>query len=256
MHITFDYMAVGVILFALATFAISTMFPVLSSSLTGIKEEQLQPVVEKTMTKICSTPGSPEDWGTAYTINENGDNDTLIVEELKGFGLARFLNGEALSEVLDKDKLLRLVPTTSTGQENLLYVEPSKVADLLGLTWDGTNLKYGFYLELKQALNLTATPSKWYTKKEGIYQHSFPYAFDLSVRNSDGVAAAGSSIKCTYLVFWLSGNEFNYSYLVKDTVADWEGRALVEFDPSQLRPCLIRVPTIPSSLSHMPSTLE
>lgn len=234
MHITFDYMAVGVILFALATFAVSTMFPVLSSSLTGIKEEQLQPVAEKTTTKICSTPGSPENWGTAYTIIENGDNDTLLIEELKGFGLARFINGETLSEVLDKDKLLRLVPTTSTGQENLLYLEPQKVADLLGLTWDGTNLKYGFHLELKQALNLTATPNKWYTKKEGKYQHSFPYAFELRVRNSDEVAAAGSSIKCTYVVFWLSRNEFNYSYLVKDAVADWEGRALVEFDSSQI----------------------
>ena len=230
MHITFDYLAVGVILFALATFAISTMFPVLNSSLTGVKEEQLQPVAEKTMTKLCSTPGKPENWGTAYEMIENGDNDTLVIEGLKGFGLARFSNGEVLPEELDADKVLRLVPTTSTGGENLLYVDPLQVADLLGLTWDGAHLKYGFYLELRQALNLTATPIKWYVKG----QKSFPYAFDLNVKNSEGVAAAGSTLKCTYVVFWMNGNDLNYSYLVSETVADWEGHASVEYNVNQV----------------------
>lgn len=227
MHITFDYLAVGVILFALATFAVSTMLPVISSSLTGIKEEQLQPVAERTMVKICSAPGSPEDWGKAYHIDENGN---LVISELQGFGLARFFNNEVLPEVLDMDKVLRLVPTTSTGGENPLYLEPSKVADLLGLTLDSVHLKYGFYLSLRQALNISVSPSKWYVKGSV----RFPYAFEFSVKNSEGMAAAGSNIRCTYVVFWKAGDEFNFSCFVKELKADWEGRAYVEFDYNQI----------------------
>jgi hypothetical protein len=221
MHITLDYLVVGLIIIIVLAFSANSIFSLTSVNLQHVQEEQLNPLAERLLDKILLTPGEPLDWGNIYKYDE---------DDITGFGLAYMKNGVINPYVLDPDKTSRIT-------HPVFQLSPERISRLLSLTWDGRNFKYGFRLRITPALNITITPDE--NKYIRVGSDILYTAFNIAVKSYDGYPAANSGIKAIYLAAKINEGkeEADYSLARIKTIADWSGKSYLEFkvDSSSFR---------------------
>jgi len=208
MHITLDYLVVGLIIIIVLAFSANSIFSLTSVNLQHVQEEQLNPLAERLLDKILLTPGEPLNWEDIYNYPDE--------EDITGFGLGYIKKQDQLMfidpYVLDLNKVSRM---------SIIDFQPSpnRILKILGLTWDGEHPKYGFRLRIAPALNITITPTE--------YIGQAPAVFNISVKSYDGYPAANAKVKAIYLVMQMKkkGNEEEVIPWRSSTtlLANWRG---------------------------------
>ncbi len=116
MHVNFEYILAGLMIFLILTMTELTMFTIMSQQLTALEQESGYTMADRVLDALLLSPGDPPDWG----CNLSKDPISLGLADQNSLRVY----------VLDPYKVVRLYEN-STG-----YISPAKARSLLGLRRD------------------------------------------------------------------------------------------------------------------------
>ncbi len=209
MHVTLEYLAIGVMLVLFISVAFNVVNDVVKQ-LEHVREEQLYTVAERIMDKILLTPGYPLDWGRDFT------------NEITDFGLA--LYGARSPYELDPDKVMRLANLTTLP--NPLLVNSTEIAELLGIKDE-----YGFCLEMHPLLSHEVEVLDHYPTP-GAITPDLPSRINVSLFNWYGVRVPGANVTGIYVLtrVWPGSEEIDYEVLVESCVTNARGFCILDYE--------------------------
>jgi hypothetical protein len=212
-----DNLFAVIILFFIVSVGLLFLYPLFYVPNTEAKEHQLEDVAVATFNKIVSTTGTPQDWGSALSINASN---------LKAFGFAKA--NASIPYTLDLNKILRITNSSSFPMPSTAYIDSETVAKLLGLR--GEN-RYEFSITITPALNISYTPLNSFNVGSQGNPEYIPTEFKVKVINYAGKPAANANVTITYVLVIVKNNGQNdvYSYNVTSVTAltDWNGETTI-----------------------------
>ncbi|MEM2136638.1 MAG: hypothetical protein QXI93_01635 [Candidatus Methanomethylicia archaeon] len=189
-------------LFVLLFLSTVTYFiPVSLHRATYIAEGQLQLEAEKILNQLLLSPGDPPNWGST----------NISISELKSFGLA-VSNGEIYS--LDVDKLIRVFDFSLSEFSDIVPINLSDVLSMLGLKG-----KYGLYIKLKPALNVSV-------------QKLSDHIYRVVVETYEGLPVINAKIKAVRVSAYFNYENKTVIYVedvLDEVYTDYDGSATLYF---------------------------